>query len=311
MIAQKKNFGFINVHKPIGITSHDVVNKIRRLIGEKQVGHGGTLDPLAEGVLPVAVGSACRLLRFLPQDKTYVAEILLGQQTTTDDIEGDVIRAADASSISSISNNAIEAALTKFTGEIDQVPPFFSAIHVDGKRLYELARAGNTAVEIKPRKVTIYKLEILGIALPVVRVRVACSSGTYIRSIARDLGEALGCGGCLKSLVREQAGLFGLDKSLTLESIAAKMDSLDDVITDPITIFNKTKYFNTINVDEEVARKFGMGQFVPIDNFDLELIDLSKPVLITHLDRLIALCNISPERLLKPEVVIADAQRKN
>ena len=218
MTSQKKTFGFINVHKPIGITSHDVVNKIRRLVGVKQVGHGGTLDPLAEGVLPVAVGSACRLLRFLPQDKTYVAEILLGQQTTTDDIEGDVIRSADASSIST---QAIKEALSKFKGEIDQVPPFFSAIHVDGKRLYELARAGNTAVEIKPRKVTIYKLEILRIALPVVQVRVACSSGTYIRSIARDLGDNLGCGGCLHSLVREQAGLFWLDKSLTLEAIAA------------------------------------------------------------------------------------------
>ncbi|MBI2810525.1 MAG: tRNA pseudouridine(55) synthase TruB [Candidatus Melainabacteria bacterium] len=166
MTAHQKPIGFINVHKPTGITSHDVINKVRRLIGVKQVGHGGTLDPLAEGVLPVAVGAACRLLRFLPQDKTYVAEILLGQQTTTDDIEGDTIKSAE---VHAISREDIENALAQFSGEIDQVPPNYSAIHIDGKRAYELARAGNTAVEIKPRRVTIFKLEILQIESPVFR----------------------------------------------------------------------------------------------------------------------------------------------
>jgi tRNA pseudouridine55 synthase len=307
--SPQKPFGFINVHKPVGITSHDVVNKIRRLVGVKQVGHGGTLDPLAEGVLPVAVGSACRLLRFLPQNKTYVAEILLGQKTTTDDIEGDITSSA---STEQISKEQIQEALKQFNGEIDQVPPIYSAIHVDGKRLYELARAGNTAVEIeiKPRKVTIFKLEILHIELPIVKVRIACSSGTYIRSIARDLGESLGCGGCLQSLVREQAGLFWLDKSLTLETIAERKNALDSVITSPITIFNKTDYFNTVEVDKEDARKFGMGQFISIEKYDLGAIDLEKPFLIVHEQNLIALCNVS-NKLFKPEVVIADGQAKN
>ncbi len=308
MAAQQKHIGFINVHKPTGITSHDVINKLRRLIGVKQVGHGGTLDPLAEGVLPVAVGAACRLLRFLPQDKTYVAEILLGQQTSTDDIEGDTIRSGQ---VSAISNQDIESALAQFNGEIDQVPPIYSAIHIDGKRAYELARAGNTAVEIKPRRITIFKLEILLIDLPIVKARIACSSGTYIRSIARDLGETLGCGGCLKSLVREQAGLFWLDKSLTLESIAERRNSIDTVITEPVSILSQTDHFNTLHVSDEVAKKFGMGQFVPVTNFESEQLDLSKQVLIVYQGQLLALCNISADKLLKPELVIADGQHKS
>ncbi|CAN5422436.1 tRNA pseudouridine(55) synthase TruB [soil metagenome] len=308
MAAQQKHIGFINVHKPTGITSHDVINKLRRLIGVKQVGHGGTLDPLAEGVLPVAVGAACRLLRFLPQDKTYVAEILLGQQTSTDDIEGDTIRSGQ---VSAISNQDIESALAQFNGEIDQVPPIYSAIHIDGKRAYELARAGNTAVEIKPRRITIFKLEILQIDLPIVKARIACSSGTYIRSIARDLGETLGCGGCLKSLVREQAGLFWLDKSLTLESIAERRNSIDTVITEPVSILSQTDHFNTLHVSDEVAKKFGMGQFVPVTNFESEQLDLSKQVLIVYQGQLLALCNISADKLLKPELVIADGQHKS
>ncbi len=308
MAAQEKHIGFINVHKPTGITSHDVINKLRRLIGVKQVGHGGTLDPLAEGVLPVAVGAACRLLRFLPQDKTYVAEILLGQQTTTDDIEGDTIRSGQ---VNAISRQDVENALAQFNGEIDQVPPNYSAIHIDGKRAYELARAGNTAVELKPRRVTIFKLEILQIDLPVVKARIACSSGTYIRSIARDLGETLGCGGCLKSLVREQAGLFWLDQSLTLETIAERRNSIDSVITEPVSILSQTDHFNTLNVSDEVAKKFGMGQFVPVANFENEQLDLSKQVLIVHQGQLLALCNIAEGKLLKPELVIADGQHKS
>lgn len=305
MAAQKKHFGFINVHKPTGITSHDVINKLRRLLSIKQVGHGGTLDPLAEGVLPVAVGPACRLLRFLPQDKTYVAEILLGQQTTTDDIEGDTIRSGDTSAIS---DEQIRAALKRFEGEIDQVPPNYSAIHVDGKRAYELARAGNTAVEIKPRRVTISKLEILDINLPIVKARIACSSGTYIRSIARDLGDDLGCGGCLKSLLREQAGLFHLDKSLTLDAIAERRNAVESIIIEPVSILSETAHFNKLSVNAEVAKKFCMGQFIPAANFESEKLDLTKQVLIVHQDQLLALCNISEDKLLKPEVVIADGQ---
>jgi tRNA pseudouridine55 synthase len=308
VVDQKKHFGFINVHKPTGITSHDVINKVRRLLSIKQVGHGGTLDPLAEGVLPVAVGAACRLLRFLPQDKTYVAEILLGQKTTTDDIEGDTIKSGD---ISAITADQINSVLEKFRGEIDQVPPIYSAIHVDGKRAYDLARAGNTAVEIKPRRVTISRLEILEIAMPVVKARIACSSGTYIRSIARDLGEALECGGCLKSLVREQAGLFSLENSLTLDEIAERKNAIDSVITEPVSVLSQTSHFNILTVDSDSAKKVCMGQFLPTAHFPEQRLDSNKQVLIVHQNRLLALCNISPDKLLKPEVVIADGQHQS
>lgn len=308
MAEQKKPFGFINVHKPTGITSHDVINKLRRLLNIKQIGHGGTLDPLAEGVLPVAAGAACRLLRFLPQDKTYVAEILLGLQTTTDDIEGDTIRSGD---FSTITNEQIETALKQFHGEIDQVPPNYSAIHVDGKRAYDLARAGNTTLEIKPRRVSITSLEVLKIELPIVKVRISCSSGTYIRSIARDLGETLGCGATLKTLLREQAGLFRLETSLTLDAIADRRNSIDSVVTEPVSILSQTNYFNVLKVSSEIAKKFCMGQIIPIKQFDGVHLDPTKRVLIVHEGQLLALCNISDDELLKPEVVIADGQHKN
>lgn len=311
MTAKEKICGFINVYKPSGITSHDVVNRVRRLIKVKQVGHGGTLDPLAAGVLPVAVGPACRLLRFLPQNKTYVAEILLGQQTTTDDIEGDTINSAPTDGVTKAD---IEAALEKFRGTIDQVPPLFSAIHVDGKRLYELARAGNTAVEIKPRQVTIFRLEILSIDIPVIKVRVACSSGTYIRSIARDVGAMLNTFGCLKSLLREQAGLFSIDRALTLEALAEQNDDVTKIITDPVEILSRTGDFDTLHVDEAVARKIALGQFVDASTFaDLRSDDRGreKLVLIVHEQKLVAVCHINAENKLKPEVVIADGQHKN
>lgn len=308
MVALKKNFGFINVDKPVGITSHDVVNKIRRILGFKHVGHGGTLDPLAQGVLPIAVGAACRLLRFLPQDKTYVAEILLGEKRTTDDIEGDVIATGDGTCFSA---DQIVTALQIFTGCIDQVPPFFSAVHIEGKRSYEFARAGNTSVQIKPRQVTIHHLEVLAVSLPLVKVRISCSSGTYIRSIARDLGENLGCGGCLKSLVREQAGLFALAQSHTLEQIAAQKEDLENILIDPLTVLQHSNHFNRIAVNADMARKLAMGQVVPLNLLSAEQIESDKPILITHEDDLIAVCNLTADQLIKPEVVIVDAQRKD
>ncbi|HEY9679637.1 MAG TPA: tRNA pseudouridine(55) synthase TruB [Drouetiella sp.] len=309
---KEKPFGFINVHKPKGVTSHDVVNKVRRLVGVKQVGHGGTLDPLAEGVLPIAVGAATRFLRFLPQDKTYVAEILLGQQTTTDDIEGDIIHSSE---LGAVSGEQIRAVLAKFQGEIDQIPPLYSAIHVDGKRMYELAREGKTDFEVKPRRVTIYSLEVLSVELPIVKARISCSSGTYIRSIARDLGEQLGCYGCLHSLVREQAGLFWLDKSVTLDQIADSKNNLETVVTDPVNIFSETINFHRLDVNDTSAQKIRMGQRIPVIQemlrTNIASLDLSKPAIIVHNQKMIALCSIMEDYLLKPEVVVADGQISN
>lgn len=232
------------------MTSHDVVGKARRLLRIKQIGHAGTLDPAATGVLPLAVGSACRLLRFLPHDKTYVAGILLGQTTSTDDTQGEVLTTSGAvpAAISEI-----EPHLQVFRGPIQQVPPVVSAIHIDGERLYKLAREGRAPEEIPSRSVTIYSIEVLEYQAPLLSLRVHCSGGTYIRSIARDLGRMLGCGGCLASLRREQAGRFLLRDSINLNDMTApeqvRLQRPEDVLTLP-----------AVPVEEEAADRLKKGQ---------------------------------------------------
>ena len=228
--------GFLNVNKPSGLTAHDVVNRLRKLAGIKQIGHAGTLDPMASGVLPVAIGRACRLLRFLPDDKVYLASILFGRKTDTDDIEGKII----ATSCHLPASPDISTALADFVGDIEQVPPLYSAIHVEGKRLYELARQGKTPAFLPVRKVHIYSIEEIDyrrdtVSVPeaascpssctdtpgtLLELRIHCASGTYIRSIARDLGDRLGSAACLAALKRESAGLFNLEASLSLEQLA-------------------------------------------------------------------------------------------
>ncbi len=210
--------GFLNLNKPAGITSHDCVAKVRRLLRLKRVGHGGTLDPAATGVLPIALGKATRLLQFLRQDKAYWATIRLGMSTTTDDLEGETIA---ANAVTGLTIEEVAAALQQFQGTIEQVPPNYSAIHVQGKRLYELARAGEK-VEVPTRVVEIYQIEILSWRLgefPEVDVAIACGSGTYIRSIARDLGIVLNTGGVLASLIRTSSCGFQLADSLNFEQL--------------------------------------------------------------------------------------------
>jgi tRNA pseudouridine55 synthase len=214
--------GFFNILKPVGITSHDVVARVRRITGIKQVGHAGTLDPLASGVMVVACGKACRLLRFLADDKTYLAEILLGVQTETDDMEGAIIEEKALSE--DLNETRVKDAISAFVGDITQIPPIYSAIQVKGERLYSLARSGADlaalGIEIPSRNVNVAEISVEAITLPVVAARITCSKGTYIRSIARDLGASLGCGGTLKSLVRERSGTFPISEAITLEKLA-------------------------------------------------------------------------------------------
>ncbi|MCD0445299.1 tRNA pseudouridine(55) synthase TruB [Glycomyces sp. A-F 0318] len=218
--------GLIVVDKPQGITSHGVVARMRRICGTRKVGHGGTLDPMATGVLIVAVGKATKLLTYVSGlDKSYAATIRLGQATVTDDAEGEVTVSADASAVA---DEAIRAGLTAMTGEIDQVPSAVSAVKVDGQRAYKRVREGE-AVELKARRVTIAGIGIGEIrregAFTDVDVDVSCSSGTYIRAIARDLGDALGVGGHLIALRRTRIGGFGLDAAATLEALAERAEA--------------------------------------------------------------------------------------
>lgn len=213
--------GVINVYKEPGYTSFDVVAKLRGILGQKKIGHTGTLDPEAEGVLVVCLGRATKLCeRLTDKDKSYVATLLLGVETDTEDMTGTVLR---RHAVTVTEEEAVSTILS-FVGAYEQIPPMYSAIKVNGKRLYELARKG-IEVERVPRSVTIHKIEGIEVSLPTVTFRVTCSKGTYIRSLCRDIGDRLSCGGALKKLVRdsvylEQAGrAFRKEESLTLSQI--------------------------------------------------------------------------------------------
>lgn len=208
--------GVLNVYKEKGFTSHDVVAKLRGITGQKKIGHTGTLDPDAKGVLPVCLGRATKLCDMLTdRDKTYETVLLLGRTTDTQDISGKVLRTGDAGGLSEAQ---VREAIESFTGEYAQIPPMYSALKVGGKKLYELAREGKE-VGRKARAVRIYKIGILETALPRVRMKVHCSKGTYIRTLCHDIGERLGVGGCMEELLRTQSGRFHIEESLTLGEI--------------------------------------------------------------------------------------------
>jgi tRNA pseudouridine55 synthase len=205
--------GILNVDKPAGNTSYSVVARIKRLSGERRVGHAGTLDPDATGILPICLGKATRIVEYLTgTNKTYRACIELGAITDTYDASGKFIHKGDASGID---RSMIESALNQFRGSISQVPPMYSSLKYKGQPLYELARAGIN-IERKSRKITIYRLEIIDCHPPEVTIEVECSKGTYIRSLAHDLGQALGCGAYLKTLVRTVYGPFEIKSSISL-----------------------------------------------------------------------------------------------
>lgn len=224
--------GFLVVSKPYGWTSHDVVAAIRKLTRVRRVGHGGTLDPTAVGVLVVALGRATRLLDYPEnQDKCYCGDVVLGAATNTDDSEGTVLYARDPSRITL---DRVVEALAGFIGEIEQVPPQFSAVKLQGKKAYEIARRGGP-LELAPRKVTIKGISVVGWEPPIVSLVILCSKGTYIRSIARDLGERLGVGAHLGALVRLANGKFTMDDALDIEDVrlAVEFEYLDKLLLPP------------------------------------------------------------------------------
>lgn len=251
--------GLVVVDKPAGITSHDVVARVRRLAGTRKVGHAGTLDPMATGVLVVGINRATRLLgHLLLTDKAYDATIRLGASTTTDDAEGEVLAASDTSAVT---DDEIRAGLAAMVGEIDQVPSAVSAIKIDGKRAYERVRAGER-VEIAPRRVRIASITVSrierdadGIA---VDVSVSCSSGTYIRSIARDLGTGLGVGGHLSALRRTAVGPFALDQARTLDQLADEFALID------IAAAARTS-FPAYELDDVQSALVRVGRKLPLD----------------------------------------------
>ncbi len=256
--------GFLNLNKSPGFTSHDCVAKVRRLLHMKQVGHGGTLDPDATGVLPIALGRATRLLQFLPTDKAYHGTIKLGITTTTDDLAGEVISRHPVDS-TQLDLATINQALLQFHGKIDQIPPKYSAIQVDGKRLYDLARS-NIAVDIPVRQVEIFEIKILDWRpgeFPELDVAIACGAGTYIRSIARDLGAVLGTGGTLAALTRTRSAGFSLDTSITLDQLANLLEKQPLETWQPISPQVALCHLPQVILPAPLGKRWTQGQKIP------------------------------------------------
>lgn len=235
------NNGILNISKEAGYTSFDVVAVVRGIYHQKKVGHTGTLDPMATGVLPVALGKGTKVCGMITDwDKEYIAELLLGRVTDTLDVTG-TTEGGDPGKAMELSCEQIEKAVMRYLGDIDQIPPMYSALKMDGQRLYDIARSGKT-VERKPRRVSIKRIEILSVELPVVRFKVLCSKGTYIRSLCDDIGRDLGCGGCMKSLVRSCVGPFDLESAHSLDELRkladeGRRDELISFISPVDTVF--------------------------------------------------------------------------
>ena len=247
--------GLIIIDKEPGFTSHDVVSKVRRILSFRKVGHTGTLDPEATGVLPICVGKGTRVSDMLMMsDKEYIAEVKLGTVTDTQDIFGTV---AEEHDYSHITQHDIENAIEHFTGEIQQIPPMYSAIKINGQKMYDLARQG-IEVERKPRKITIYSIELLNVGDGIFTIKVKCSKGTYIRTLCHDMGQFLGCGACMQSLRRTQSSVFTADAAVTLAQLeqAVENDELSRVLLPVDSVFT---HYRPIVVDDEIKVRLRNG----------------------------------------------------
>ncbi|MBE9195112.1 tRNA pseudouridine(55) synthase TruB [Synechocystis sp. LEGE 06083] len=294
-------FGFLNLHKPLQLTSHDCVAKVRRLLRQKRVGHGGTLDPLAEGVLPMAVGPATRLLPYLPGEKQYQAIIRFGVRTDSDDLAGEVL---ESRIVADLTLAAVEQLLPDFLGEIEQIPPQYSAIQVNGKRLYELARAGITQA-VPSRRVTIDDLKVLGWRSgeqPELDLQITCGEGTYIRALARDLGDRLGTGATLAGLVRQRSGGMALENSVgltALEKIAEAGESIPLIPPE-----EALGHLPTVRLNSELEKRWFHGQRLLLPD-----LPVGVALIASDLDpvKCLGVAVVTPEdhgTVLRPKVVL-------
>ncbi|KXU91252.1 tRNA pseudouridine synthase B [Paraburkholderia monticola] len=255
--------GVLLLDKPIGLSSNDALIRAKRLYLAKKAGHTGTLDPLATGLLPLCFGEATKFSQdLLEADKTYEATMRLGIRTTTGDAEGEAleIRAVDCDEA------AVRAALPRFIGGIVQIPPMYSALKRDGKPLYEYARAGQT-VEREGRRVTIHALELIACALPDVTFRVTCSKGTYVRTLAEDIGEALGCGAHLVALRRTGVGALTLEHSITLDALSDATEVERDAWLQPVDALLST--FPQVSLNDDDTRRFLHGQRLKLSSLTI------------------------------------------
>ena len=261
--------GIMNVYKEAGFTSHDVVAKLRGILHMKKIGHTGTLDPDATGVLPVALGKGTKLVDLITdKEKTYEAVLHLGIATDTQDMSGQILEEKEVT----VTEEEVKAVLASFQGEQMQVPPMYSALKVDGKKLYELAREGKT-VERKARPVCFYEIQVLEMKLPLVKIRVTCSKGTYIRTLCHDIGQKLGCGGCMEELLRTKVGRFSLEESHTLAEVekAVADGSIQDMIYPVEKVLGEYPAENLVDVQHKegwVRMYSSNGDFTGIFQWD-------------------------------------------
>lgn len=248
--------GVINVYKPAGMTSHDVVNRVRRIAGTKKVGHTGTLDPDAEGVLPVCINRGTKVADMLTfSDKRYVATFRLGLTTDTLDISGNVLTRSEVN----VSAAEIECTVKSFTGAIEQIPPMYSAIKIGGKKLCDLARKG-VEVERKARKITIYGIDLLDISEDEFTIDVSCSKGTYIRTLGHDIGQKLGCGATMTKLIRTQSSVFTVENSVKLDELTP--ENYSKYLVSPDSLFD----YEMLTVEGELLKKVLNGNAVKYNN---------------------------------------------
>lgn len=254
-------FGFLNINKPKGMTSHDVVAMLRRALKIKQIGHTGTLDPMATGVLPVAIGKASRLIEYLQENKEYIADVQFGKVSDTFDTEG----AVKDYSNKKAAKEQIKEALNNFRGKIEQIPPAHSAVHYKGKRLYELARQGIIPDDIPKRTVFVTKLELVEFdeESQSAKLEIHCSKGTYIRSIINDLGLTIGTGAVMSGLVRTKSGLFELENAISPDCITDKAEA-EKYLINPVEVLSYKCY----ELTEIEYKKIQHGQSIATDDFE-------------------------------------------
>ena len=295
--------GILNINKPVGKTSLGVVSLVRRWSRQRHIGHAGTLDPMAAGVLPVCMGQATRLTSFITEShKTYLAEIELGVSTDTYDTEGSITRRADPSSVT---REQVEKLIPSFSGTILQKPPMYSALKYQGKRLYNLARAG-IEIERPEREVEVFRLELTGWQPPCFSIEVECGKGTYIRSLAHDMGQALGCGAHLKGLTRTSCGPFDIADSLTLNQVEDSFQSgyWQDLLRPMDTVLG---HLTAVIVSEADERSIGNGRPIALGNYK----DETYCRAYSADGRLLAVLRFLPhEGLWQPEKVFSARERE-
>ena len=253
--------GIIIINKEQSYTSHDVVARVRRILSTRKVGHTGTLDPDATGVLPICIGKGTKVSDMLTfSDKEYIANVKLGLVTDTQDIWGTVKQRHE---VTDVCRDKILKAISQFTGDIMQVPPMYSAIKINGRKLCDLAREGKE-VERKERKVTIYNITLLEVDGDSFKIRVSCSKGTYIRTLCHDIGKYLGCGACMTSLVRTKSSIFNIQEAITLKQLEEKVetDALCDVLRPIDSVFMHHPRFDA---DEEITKRLSNGALSTVD----------------------------------------------